>query len=475
MSCVESPSATRQASDLDVMPVSNQNVQHAVYEVLGVAATEAPAPTPLPRAAAHSADQLLDSLYTQYQQAVVLPQIARNPDWGDLPPLQASRTGPDSRPLQPDTTGTLTEFFQGAQALEDAFGPLDTKSEALTRNASQDILQLFAPPELQSNRVVAHPPELVRREHQVLSIDSPLSVKGAMNTPHSGDGEPLLNNESNMSKRPSEAIREIEDLIRREPTVSSHRWALFQWLCVDRQWKRALQQLQVHARMAPEQGNLVQAYRDLVRAENWRERTLAGLMPPGQVLDTPVPWMRDLYAALEAAAGGQVDQADALRERALDQAPMVKGHGAADFTFDWMSDSDSRLGPVFELMVAAGYRWLSLADIDHWRLTPPKTLSDLVWAPCEVTLIDGTPLRGFTPARYPEDSALSGSVAQSSDPQPGQHANQSETPREALLLGRQTSWREVGRTGVIASGRKTWMTSEGERNLFELADCTFEP
>ncbi|SAK49485.1 virulence protein, SciE type [Caballeronia pedi] len=253
---------------------------------------------------------------------------------------------------------------------------------------------------------------------------------------------------------PEQAIEAAEAKIRKEPAAAAHRWVLFQWLCITQQWARAIQQLQAFAQLGEQQDRTAHLYRDLVRAERVRGKVMAGAQEPGFVFDGNPAWMHGLHAALGLAARGHIDEADAARETALDAAPLVSGAGSAG-SFDWIGDSDTRLGPVCEFVAAGRYRWISLADIAAWRIARPVSLVDLIWAPATLTLADGTPLNGFMPARYPE--------------MPAQAARE----RDALLLGRRTVWHDIGRTGVIASGCKTWATSAGDFGVFDLAQCTF--
>jgi type VI secretion system protein ImpE len=243
--------------------------------------------------------------------------------------------------------------------------------------------------------------------------------------------------------------------IRSKPAAAELRWSLFQLLCVMGQLERALQQLQVFAQLSPTQARAAQAYRDLIRAERWRTKVVAGRERPGFVFEAP-SWVDGLINPLRLAANGEVDAADLAREAALDGAPLVGGD-AGQTSFEWISDSDSRFGPVCEIVTAGHYRWLPFSDITALQVERPSTLSDLVWAPCTLTLTDGSGLRGFMPARYPGTESAQGSSSE----------------RDALLLGRTTTWHETGRTGVIALGQKTWTTSAGDMSLFELASCKF--
>ncbi|WP_250536691.1 type VI secretion system accessory protein TagJ [Caballeronia sp. AZ10_KS36] len=251
-----------------------------------------------------------------------------------------------------------------------------------------------------------------------------------------------------------EAIASLVGVIRKEPAVAAHRWSLFQCFCLTGEWERAMQQLQVYGQLDRSAERVVQTFRDLVRAERWRERVMAGTQQPAFVYDDAPEWMRSLIAALGLAAEGRLDAADRAREAALDAAPLVAGRAAGE-TFQWIGDSDSRLGPVCEFIGAGSYRWIALSDIERWRVREPSSLIDLVWTPCTLTLVDGATLHGFVPARYPL-------------PSDGAHAT-----REALLTGRETVWEEIGRTGVIGRGRKTWATDAGDFSVFELSECAF--
>ncbi|KVK76464.1 type VI secretion system accessory protein TagJ [Burkholderia sp. MSMB1498] len=276
-------------------------------------------------------------------------------------------------------------------------------------------------------------------------------------------------------------LAEMERRVREQPASAEHRWPLFQLLCVTEQWARALVQLQVHAQLAPQDAQAAQAYRDLIRAERLRAEVVAGRARPGFVFDAP-RWADDLLEALRAASIGRRDEADRVRERALDQAPLVAGR-APHSAFDWIADSDSRFGPVCEIVTAGHYRWLPFSDIAAWHVPRPARLIDLVWAPCAVTLVDGGAVRGFMPARYPAaDDANQANQANQANETNDAHETNAHADRgaadaareiDALRVGHRTTWREAGRTGVIARGRKTWSTSAGDYGLFELERCAF--
>ncbi|CAN0626836.1 type VI secretion system protein ImpE [Burkholderia multivorans] len=267
-----------------------------------------------------------------------------------------------------------------------------------------------------------------------------------MNTPPAA-GEPHSHDRNDLPI--ATQIARIESRIRAQPTTAAHRWALFQSLCVTGDWTRAVIQLQTWAKLEPQQAQTAQVFRDLIRAEHWRQKVVAGHERPGFVLE-PAPWVTELALALRLAADGRREHADDAREKALDAAPLIAARTPRGVA-SWIADSDSRFGPICEVITAGHYRWLPFADLAAWRVSPPVNLIDLVWAPCVLTLTDGSVLRGFMPARYPG----------------------SEAAADALRLGHETVWHESARTAVTALGQKTWATEQGDFGLFELADAEF--
>lgn len=257
-------------------------------------------------------------------------------------------------------------------------------------------------------------------------------------------------------------LQRTEAAVRSEPASHEHRWAMVELLCQLCQWDRALQQLQAWARLAPQWKAQAHLVRGLIQAEHQRMRVFLGQEHAAPVVDFPA-WMDSMARALAHNAAGETAQADACREQALQDAPSLRGlcswearthahetpapHQQA---FEWLADSDTRLGPICEVMASGAYRWLAFADIASLQLQAPQSPLDLVWAPAQLQLraaADGKPGRTmhvFLPAR----SCWPNPPAQPSEQQ------------QALLLGHLTLWQDVGETGVFTQGQKTWM-SEG--------------
>ncbi len=244
------------------------------------------------------------------------------------------------------------------------------------------------------------------------------------------------------------ALAATEADVRRQPGSFGARWSLFQWLCVAGDWQRALRQLQLAAQLAPDFAQTAHAYRELVRMETFRKAVFAGECEPAYLLPAP-GWLERLHAALALAEACDVSGADRNRHIALSDASDTPGcHDGQAFA--WITDTDTRLGPTCELVVAGRYTWLPFAQMRTLHMRPPAGLLDLLWRPATVTLVDGFMARGFIPVRYPG----------------------SELGSDAIRMARETTWSETGETGVIGLGQKTWMTDAGDVSLLEIAILT---
>ncbi|BDT67994.1 hypothetical protein os1_21750 [Comamonadaceae bacterium OS-1] len=281
-----------------------------------------------------------------------------------------------------------------------------------------------------------------------------------------------------------EALSSLEADVRKQPTSLAPRWALIEMLCLLGHWERALKQLQASAKLAPETGPTAQTQaqllRSLVRAEHQRASVFSGQLLPVPVVDRP-QWMEDLARAIAFNAKGQHQQADPLRRAALDAAPThamrcvlqnnvqaanpranapVEEGGWAEQRVSWIADSDTRLGPVCEFIVAGGYRWVAFADIASVHIERPTRLLDLVWLPATLTLrstqAGSKAIHGFIPTRYSGTERVAAEVG--------------SQQRDALVLAHLTHWQDVGETGVFALGQKTLMGDGVDFPLLDLRE-----
>lgn len=245
-----------------------------------------------------------------------------------------------------------------------------------------------------------------------------------------------------------EAIKLVEQQIRANPAKALYRNVLFQLLCVVGDWTRALHQLQLFVKLDASYAQEARLYRELVRCEMFRHCVFQGDQRPAFLLPQP-DWVASLLAALACKSDGK--KVDECRNAALNRVTDTGGEWNGG-TFDWASDSDSRLGPVLELVTGGVYIWLPFSQIRSLASAPPVRLTDLFWAPVNITLVSGKSCSAWMFTRY----------------------NDSEGASDALRLCRETLWQDgPGETTVRARGQKVWLTSHGDISLLEMTQCTF--
>lgn len=242
------------------------------------------------------------------------------------------------------------------------------------------------------------------------------------------------------------ALRDLEERVRRSPGDAGLRVFLFQLLAVLGQWERSLTQLGVAAQMDAANTTMAQTYREAIRAEPLRSQVFAGKRTP-VVFGDPADWVAWLIEALHLAGEGRHEEARALRERALEQAPATAGtvNGSA---FEWIADADPRMGPVLEVVMNGRYCWMPFDRIQKITMEAPADLRDVVWMPAFLTLSTGGEAAALIPARYP------GSESHTDD---------------RVRLARVTDW--VEKDGLaVGIGQRCFATNDAEYAVMDLRD-----
>lgn len=242
-------------------------------------------------------------------------------------------------------------------------------------------------------------------------------------------------------------LQELQSRIRRDASSAKLRIHLFQLLCVMGRWQRALEQLQLCAQLDAQAVPMAQMYREAIRCEMYREDVFSGKRTP-QVMGSPPGWVGRLIEALRHDAAGETAAAAGLRNEAMDAAD------SAACTVDgapceWLTDGDSRLGPVCEVIANGQYYWLPLESCSGIHIDPPADLRDLVWAPAEVMLPNEGRVPALIPTRYPVTGQ---STFENAD---------------ALMQSHATHWIEQAPGVWLGVGQRVWMSDVGEHPLLD--------
>lgn len=250
--------------------------------------------------------------------------------------------------------------------------------------------------------------------------------------------------------RLDEALQLLTVQVRNNPADAKRRVFLFQLLSLLGQWDRAQNQLNVSGQLDPLNAMLVGAYTEVLKGELVRAEVFAGRRMP-VIIGEPEQWLALLLQALKLSAEGRHEQAGSLREQAFEQATAVGGDidGTA---FEWMADADPRLGPCLEIVVNGGYSWVPFSRLKELKFEAPTDLRDKIWAPVQVTWVNGGRAIGFVPSRYPGS----------------ERADDGE-----LVLARKTDWIDAGGDLQVGCGQRMLATDAGEYPLLDTRLISF--
>lgn len=244
-------------------------------------------------------------------------------------------------------------------------------------------------------------------------------------------------------------LHDVQAAIRAEPARVTHRVLLAQVYMLQGEWSKAATQLDTLAELDAETLAMVQTCRAALKCEALREEVFAGDRQP-VLLGEPLEWIAWLVEALKLNAGGHADKAKAMRDRAFDLAPQASGRINGD-AFEWLSDADMRLGPVFEAIINGSYYWIPQERLRRVECEAPADLRDFVWQPATLTLANGGENVALLPARYPG----------------------SDKADDSLRLGRRTEWRDIGGDTFVGLGQRMLATSAGDYPLLDVREITF--
>ena len=245
--------------------------------------------------------------------------------------------------------------------------------------------------------------------------------------------------------RLTEALAALQAQVRDNPADPKLRVFLFQLQAVLGQWEKALTQLNVAADVDAKNLLMAQICRDGLAAEAFRAEVFAGKRQP-LVFGQPQEWVGLLIQANQLAEQGNHDAARELRERAFDSAPATSGTINGE-PFEWIADSDMRLGPMLEAVIQGRYFWVPFHNIREIRIEAPTDLRDLVWLEAMFTWGNGGTAPGLIPTRYPGSE-------RSSEP--------------AVVMARRTEWDTRGDGASVGFGQRVLATDANEYPILEV-------
>ena len=248
-----------------------------------------------------------------------------------------------------------------------------------------------------------------------------------------------------------QALAQLQDRVRKNPSDAKLRVFLFQLLCVLGQWERALTQLNVAGELDAETLAMVQTYREALNCEVLRKEIFAGKRSP-LIFGDPEEWIALMLEALRATADGQHDRAQETRNKAFETAPATSGSLDGQ-PFGWIADADPRLGPLLEAIINGRYYWVPYHRLHAIVIEEPADLRDQVWLPATLTFTNGGETVALLPTRYPgsEDSTES-----------------------RIRLARLTNWQEVSPGAYIGLGQRMLATDQAEYPLMDVREIILE-
>lgn len=249
-----------------------------------------------------------------------------------------------------------------------------------------------------------------------------------------------------------DAVRTLTQDVKARPADTSLRTFLFELLCFQGDFDRALKQLDVVATQGsgPENEIAVQVYRDLIAAERMRLQVFHDGALPQFFLSPPA--YADHYVVMVKKLVTAPAEAASLLATAEDQFPPAAGQ-LGDRAFSSFRDADDRLAPVLEVFHGSKYLWLPLAQIRRLQVTEPKSLRNTMWAPAKIETDDRSVGDVFLPVLYVDSHA---------------HAN------DQVRLGRMTEWQAVEDQLVVGAGQRVFLVDDEEVSLLELRDVHFD-
>jgi type VI secretion system protein ImpE len=235
--------------------------------------------------------------------------------------------------------------------------------------------------------------------------------------------------------------------VKANPTNADLRIGLFRLFSLTGQWDRAVTQLTAAMELKADNALYAKAFLACIACERFRAEVFSGKRMP-MLVGEPEPWMGLMCKALEVQ---NIDTRSKWWDEALELAEPRAGtmNGVA---FEWIADSDSRLGPNLEAFIDGKYYWLPFSQLNSVKFHAPVDLIETIWQSAEIEFDTGGSKSAYLPARYPGSESHR-------DPQ--------------IVRGLKTEWTPVGEAYATGVGQKILVTEAQEYPLLECLQLDF--
>jgi type VI secretion system protein ImpE len=247
------------------------------------------------------------------------------------------------------------------------------------------------------------------------------------------------------------SLKNLKIDIKKSPSKIELRIFYFQLLCILCDWNKAILQLNSISKLSKKTSSFCKDYLEIIKAEKERKLILSGAKSP-IILGKPEPWVAKITKANEYINQKEYKHAVTILKEAYVEAPAVAGKINGE-SFEWISDSDSRFGPLLEIIINGVYYWMPFQRIEILSIEKASDLRDIVWMPTSIKLINGTELTGVIPVRYP---------------------NTEKNDNAIFKLSRKTDWKVPIDNLYLGIGQRTLMTDKTEYPLLDTRKIQFK-
>jgi type VI secretion system protein ImpE len=246
----------------------------------------------------------------------------------------------------------------------------------------------------------------------------------------------------------SAARNELIDAVKSSPTDPNNRTLLFQVLAFCGEWEKARRHLEIIAAQDAARKTSVQAYLNLVEAEEERLEVFHNKQQPSLLPAAP-EYIERYESVRQKLAAKDYDEAKSIFNQINDQRPQISGtlNGKP---FVGFSDTDSQLSFFLEAFVHERYVWLPFEALRELSISEPKTMLDLLWAAAQVTTRDGLTINCFLPVLYPDSF---------------RHED------DRLKMGRMTEWTDLGSGFHQGVGQHVFQVGEEDIGILEISEA----